>query len=142
MAAGIDDKQLTRRERQIMEVIFAKGEATAREILGEIPDPPGYSSVRKLLGILVEKGHLKQRTEGKRLVYSSRQARGRAARGAMQRLIDVFYGGSVEEAVSGLISLKKKELDQDQLARLAALIEEAQSEPQPPKLSKTGRSPE
>ena len=143
MATGIDDTQLTRRERQIMEVIFARGEATAREILETIPDPPGYSSVRKLLGILVEKGRLKQRTEGKRLVYSATQARGRAARGAMQKLLDVFYGGSVEEAVSGLISLKKSELDGEQLARLAALIEQAQSETESrTPNSKSGRNPE
>ena len=139
MAGGIDDKQLTRRERQIMEVIYARGESTAREILAEIPDPPGYSSVRKLLGILVEKGYLKQRSEGKRLVYSPRQARGRAARGAMQRLLDVFYGGSVEEAVSGLISLKRRELDQEQLERLAALIEEAQVENRTPKKTEPPR---
>ena len=128
--------QLTRRERQIMEVVFARGEASAREILGEIPDPPGYSSVRKLLGILVEKGRLKQRQEGKRLIYSATQTRGRAARGALQKLLDVFYGGSVEEAVSGLISLKRKELDRVQLARLAALIEQAQSESKTPKTRK------
>ena len=116
-----------------MEVIHARGESTAREILVEIPDPPGYSSVRKLLGMLVEKGHLKQRSEGKRLIYAARQARGRNARGAMQRLLDVFYGGSVEEAVSGLISLKRKDLDAGQLARLATLIEKAQSENETPK---------
>ena len=124
-----------------MEVIFARGEATAREILGEIPDPPGYSSVRKLLGILVEKGRLKQRNEGKRLVYSPTQARGRAARGALQKLLDVFYGGSVEEAVSGLISLKRKDLDREQLERLASLIEEAQSETIKPPKKKTERNP-
>jgi len=128
MDAGMDDTQLTRRERQIMEVIFAKGEATAREILEAIPEPPGYSSVRKLLGILLEKGRLQQRSEGKRLVYSATQARGRAARGAMQKLLDVFYGGSVEEAVSGMISLKRKDLDGDQLERLASMIEEARAQ--------------
>lgn len=138
MATVIDDKHLTRRERQIMEVIYSRGGATAREILAEIPDPPGYSSVRKLLGILVEKGHLKQRSDGKRLVYSARQAHRRAARGAMQRLLDVFYGGSVEEAVSGLISLKRNDLDHEQLARLATLIEEAQAETETPK---TGKNP-
>ncbi|MGI9244727.1 MAG: BlaI/MecI/CopY family transcriptional regulator [Verrucomicrobiales bacterium] len=132
MDASVDDTHLTRRERQIMDVIYARGESSAREILGEIPDPPGYSSVRKLLGILVEKGHLKQRSEGKRLVYSARQGHGRAARGAMQKLLDVFYGGSVEEAVSGLISLKRKDLDSEQLSRLASLIEEAKNATDPP----------
>lgn len=131
MDASVDDTHLTRRERQIMDVIYARGESSAREILGEIPDPPGYSSVRKLLGILVEKGHLKQRSEGKRLLYSARQAHGRAARGAMQKLLDVFYGGSVEEAVSGLISLKRKDLDSEQLSRLASLIEDAKKETDP-----------
>ena len=116
-----------------MEVIFARGEATAREIHEEIPDPPGYSSVRKLLGILVEKGRLKQRSEGKRLVYSATQTRGRAARGALQKLLDVFYGGSVEEAVSGMISLKRKELDGEQLERLASLIEAARDDADPAK---------
>ena len=126
MSAGLDDVHLTRRERQIMEVVYARGEATAREILEKIPDPPGYSSVRKLLGILVEKGHLKQRSEGKRLVYSTRKPHGRAARSAMQRLLDVFFAGSVEEAVSGLISLKRDDLTSDQLTRLASVIEDAQ----------------
>ena len=141
MPTGLDDKELTRRERQIMEVVFARGEATAREILAEIPDPPGYSSVRKLLGILVEKGGLKQRNEGKRLVYSPTQARGRAARGALQKLLDVFYDGSVEEAVSGLISMKKKELDPEQLARLATLIEEAKSENVEPRKEENRKEP-
>ena len=141
MPAGLDDKQLTRRERQIMEGVFARGEATAREILEGIPDPPGYSSVRKLLGILVEKGRLKQRSEGKRLVYSPTQTRGKAARGALQKLLDVFYDGSVEEAVSGLISLKRKELDPEQLERLAAMIEAAQDERVEPPKKKIERKP-
>jgi predicted transcriptional regulator len=126
MPPGSDDSQFSRRERQIMEVVYARGESSAREILAEIPDPPGYSSVRKLLGILVAKGHIKQRSEGKRLLYTATKARSKASRGAMQRLVDVFFSGSVEEAVSGMISLKRDELTDEQLERLASVIEGAQ----------------
>ena len=126
MRNGVDALDLTRRERQIMEIVYRLGKARARDVLNEIPDPPSYSTVRKLLGILVEKGHLKCASEGNRLVYQARRSHRRAARGAMQRLLDVFYGGSVEEAVAGLLSLKRDELSPAQLNRLAELIETAQ----------------
>src|SRR3954453_11918692 len=95
-----DDPQLSRRERQIMEIVYRKGSATAAEVHAELPLAPSYSAVRALLRVLEDKGHLKHRQEGPRYVFSPTLARDRARKGALQRVLGTFFGGSVTDAVA------------------------------------------
>src|SRR5262245_25352437 len=90
---------LSRRERQIMEVIYRLGEATAAEVLRGLTDPPGYSAVRALLRILEEKGHLTHVARGPRYVYRPTVARDKARRSALQRVVDTFFEGSTEQVI-------------------------------------------
>jgi predicted transcriptional regulator len=122
-----DPSQLSKRQRQIMDVIYARGEATISQVLAEMPDPPMRGALRTLLRIMEEKGHLTRRQEGREFVYRPTQARSRAARSAMGRVLDVFYSGSLEKAVAAHLSdpgrAKKPSLEE--LQRLSDLIEQA-----------------
>ena len=120
-----DDTQLSRRERQIMEIVYRKGSATAAEVHGELPEAPTYSAVRALLRILEEKGHLRHRQEGQRYVYSATVPRDRARRSALQRVVGTFFAGSVTDTVAALLELEREKLDEDELERLTALVAEA-----------------
>ena len=120
-----DDAQLSRRERQIMEIVYRKGSATAAEVHAGLADAPSYSAVRALLRVLEEKGHLKHRQDGPRYVFSPTLARDRARKGALQRVLGTFFGGSVTEAVAALLDLEPDRLDDEELQRLAALVDEA-----------------
>lgn len=120
-----DDTQLSRRERQIMEIVYRKGSATAADVLAELPDAPTYSAVRALLRILEEKGHLRHRQDGPRYVYSATVGRERARRSALQRVVGTFFAGSVTDAVATLLDLEPGKLDDDELERLSALVAEA-----------------
>ncbi|HEV8631799.1 MAG TPA: BlaI/MecI/CopY family transcriptional regulator [Thermoanaerobaculia bacterium] len=121
-----DDPQLSRRERQIMEIVYRKGSATAAEVHGAIPDAPSYSAVRALLRVLEGKGHLRHRQDGPRYVYTPTVPRDRARRSALQRLVGTFFAGSVTDAVAALLDLDSASLDDDELERLSALVAEAQ----------------
>jgi len=121
---GTPSDPLSRRERQIMDIIFARGESSAREIWAELPDAPTYATVRTLLRVLLEKGHLKHRVEGRSYIYSPKKSRDTVAKSALQRLLQTFYGGSVEQAVSGLLEAADTELDEAELERIEALIEQ------------------
>jgi BlaI family penicillinase repressor len=122
-----DASQLSKRERQIMDVIFAHGEATISQVLAEVPDPPMRGALRTLLRIMEEKGHLSRRQEGREIFYRPVQPRGRAARSAMGRVLDVFYNGSLEKAVAAHLSdpARAKKLSGEELQRLSDLIEQA-----------------
>ena len=120
-----DDAQLSRRERQIMEIVYRKASATAADVHAELPDAPSYSAVRALLRILEEKGHLRHREDGQRYVYSATVPRDRARRSALQRVVGTFFGGSVTDAVAALLDLEPGTLDEDELERLTALVAEA-----------------
>lgn len=119
------DQALSRRERQIMDAIYASGSATATEVGDALPDAPSNSAVRTLLRILVEKGHLKQKRDGNRYVYSPTQTRSRAAKGALKRIVQTFYDGSVEDAVAGLLGSADGKLSDDELDRLKQMIDQA-----------------
>lgn len=118
----------SRRERQIMDVLYARGEASAAEVQEAIPDAPSYSAIRALLRILMEKGHIKHRLDGKRYLYAPQQPRTRAAKSAMQKVLQTFYQGSTVQAVAALLDLNEKELTDDELKQLSALIDEARRE--------------
>jgi BlaI family penicillinase repressor len=120
-----DEAQLSRRERQIMEIVYRKATATAADVLAELPDAPSYSAVRALLRILEEKGHLRHRQVGPRYVYSATVPRDRARRSALQRVVGTFFGGSVTDAVAALLDLEPGRLDETELERLSDLVAEA-----------------
>jgi len=117
--------QLSRRERQIMEILFRRGEASVAEVLDALPDPPSYSAVRGLLRILEEKGHLSHAQQGTRYVYRPVQSRKTAAKAALTQVVQTFFGGSVEQTVATLLSDAEMRLSDEEIARLTALIDDA-----------------
>lgn len=125
MARERREPPLSRRERQIMDVIYARGEATALDVLAALPDPPGKTAVRTLMRILEEKGHLIHRTDGQAYVYRPTRPREHAAQSALRRVLDVFFGGSLEEAVAMHLGDPAAGLSEDELKRLAGLIHKA-----------------
>jgi predicted transcriptional regulator len=122
------DVVLTRRERQIMDVLYRRGHATAAEVRAELPDAPGYSSVRKLLEILEAKGHVRHDVDGPRYVYTPAEAPERARRSALRRLLDTYFGGSPSHVVAALLELEGPALSAAELDRIATLAEDAKRE--------------
>ena len=116
---------LSRRERQIMDVIYERGEATVADVRQGLPDAPGYSAVRALLRILEHKGHLQHRQDGPRYVYLATLPREDASAGAMRRVLRTFFGGSASNAVAALLDMEADNLSDDELNRLAGLVEDA-----------------
>jgi BlaI family penicillinase repressor len=119
---------LTRRERQIMDILHRRARATAQEVLGELPDPPSYSAVRALLRLLEERGHVKHVQEGQHYVYRPTVARGEARRSALAHLVKTFFAGSVEETVAALVESSRTKLSREELDRLSDLIDRAKKE--------------
>jgi predicted transcriptional regulator len=122
------EQHLSRRERQIMDVLHAKGEATAAEILALLPTPPGYSAVRALLRILEGKGHVKHRCEGGRYIYVSRTSPETARRSALQRVVSTFFKGSVAQTMAALLESADTDFSETELTRLQQLIKKAKKE--------------
>ncbi|HKE43206.1 MAG TPA: BlaI/MecI/CopY family transcriptional regulator [Steroidobacteraceae bacterium] len=118
---------LSRRERQIMDIVYRLGSATAAEIRAQLPDPPSYSAIRALLRILVEKQHLQHREDGPRYVYSPTVSRRKARAGALTQLVDTFFDGSASQAVSALLGSSRGKLSEAELDELSALIETARN---------------
>jgi predicted transcriptional regulator len=119
------EESLSRRERQIMDVVYARGEASASDVHAALPDPPSRTAVRTLLRILEEKGHLRHRQEGLAYVYRPSRPRGPAGRSALRRVLDTFFDGSLEKAVAAHLGDAATDLSPEELARLADLINEA-----------------
>jgi BlaI family penicillinase repressor len=119
---------LSRRERQIMDVLYQKTKATAAEVQEGLPDPPSYSAVRALLRILEDKGHVRHEQDGPRYVFIPRMPRDRARRSAVRHLMETFFEGSPEQAVAALLDVSSSKLSQEELDRLAKLIEDARRE--------------
>jgi predicted transcriptional regulator len=122
-----DPNQLSRRERQIMEVIYAHGRATAAEVQENLPDPPSYSAVRAMLRILENKGHLLHENDGPRYVFLPTTPREQARETALRGVVKTFFGGSPENAVAALLDLDD-ELDAEALERIAERIADARRE--------------
>jgi predicted transcriptional regulator len=116
----------SRREREILEIIHRLGEVTALEIHNEMPSAPTYSAVRATLRILEEKGHVHHLLQGRRYVYTAAVPRQDAARSALNQVVQTFFGGSLEGVVRTFLS-SKDQVSQDELDRLAQIIEEARS---------------
>ncbi len=119
---------LSRRERQIMEVLYRDRQATASEVLSALPDPPGYSAVRAMLRVLENKGHVRHVADGTRYVYLPTLARDRAGRPALASVLETFFDGSTEKAVAALLDLSRQDLSEQELDRMAQLIEQARLE--------------
>jgi predicted transcriptional regulator len=122
-----DALQLSRRERQIMEVIYRLGEATAVEVLQQMADPPSRTAVRTFLRILEAKGHLTHRAEGKEYVYKPARSKARVAKSALRGVLETFFGGSLERALAAHLTDPKPELSSEELERLKRLIEQAKA---------------
>jgi len=117
--------ELSRRERQIMEFIFQKEEATAAEVVDGLPDAPSYSAVRALLRILEEKGHLRHRSDGARYVYLPVDAREKVSRNALKQVLQTFFDGSLASAVAALVDAKDAKLSAQEMSRLEEIIKQA-----------------
>lgn len=123
--------KLSRRESQIMNVVYRMGRATAKEIRTHLPDPPTNSSVRVLLRILEEKGHLRHVTEGRTYVYLPTVPAEKAGYSELKQLKSTFFGDSVRGVVSALLSMSESDLSHEDLDDLSDLIEKAKKEERP-----------
>ncbi len=125
MAKDHPHQNLSRRERQIMDVVYSLGRATASEVLERLPEPPGYSAVRTHLRILEEKGHLRHEQDGPRYVYVPQVPRDTAQDSALRHLLRTFFDDSTEAAVAALLDIRGDQLSDAELERLSRLIEQA-----------------
>jgi predicted transcriptional regulator len=118
-------QELSRRERQIIDILYAQGRATAAEVQTALPDPPSYSAVRAMLRILEEKGHVRHEQDGPRYVYLPTIARDNAKRSALRHMLRTFFDGSAEQAISALLDDASTKLSDAELERLGDLIRQA-----------------
>lgn len=123
-----EQKNLSRRERQIMDIIYEMEEATAAQVLEKIPSPPSYSSIRALLRVLEEKGHLSHRSEGPRYIFFPTLPRETARENALKHLLKTFFDNSTEEIVAALLNMSEEDLSDEDYSRLSSLIEAARQE--------------
>ena len=119
---------LTRRERQIMDILFRLGRATAAEVMQDLPGEPSYSTVRTQLRVLEEKGHVRHEDDGVRFVYMPAVARHAARKSALRHLVETFFDGSQEKAVAALLGGEGSKLSDEQLERIAAMIDKARKD--------------
>ena len=116
------ENQLSKRERQIMDVVYSLGSATATQVLKRLEDPPSRSSVRTFLTILESRGHLRHKKAGKKYIYEPTHLRQNVGKSALQRVLDVFFAGSLESAVTAHLLDPKTEVSKEELKRLSAII--------------------
>lgn len=116
---------LSRRERQVMDILYRRGEATVAEVMGDLPDPPTYSAVRSILRILMEKARITHREDGPRYVYLPAVNPDRAADDAMKHVIRTFFDGSAEQAVAAVLRMSDAKLSDDEIERLRERIRAA-----------------
>ena len=121
---------LSRRERQIMDVIYQLGRATVTEVMDRVPDPPSYSAVRAMMRVLEEKSLLRHHQDGPRYVYTPTVSHAKATNSALTRMLTTFFDGSTERAVAALLDMSSSKMNQEELDRLALLIEQAREEGQ------------
>jgi BlaI family penicillinase repressor len=118
---------LSKRERQIMESLYRRGEASAAEVEGDMADPPSRTAVRTILRILEDKGHLTHRKQGREFVYRPTRARAQVARSAFRSLLSTFFAGSLEQAVAAYMADPSAALSDEELGRLRDLVEKART---------------
>ena len=119
---------LSRRERQIMDILYRNGKASANDVRDAMDDAPSYSAVRAMLRVLEEKGHVRHQAEGLKYVYVPTVARDKAKRSAVKHVLETFFNGSPEQAVAALLDVASTRLTREELDRMAQLIEQAKKE--------------
>jgi len=119
---------LSRREGQIMDILYRRGKASAAEVRESMKDAPSYSAVRALLRVLEEKGHIKHEADGLKYVYVPVINRDKAKRSAVKQLLDTFFSDSPDQVVAALLDVSARKLTRDELDRMAAMIEKAKKE--------------
>jgi predicted transcriptional regulator len=119
---------LSRRERQIIDILYRLGKATAGEVMAELPGEPSYSTVRTQLRVLEEKGHVRHEEQGLRYVYVPAVPRHAARKSALRHLVDTFFDGSAEKTVAALLGGESARLNDDELDRIAELIARARKD--------------
>jgi BlaI family transcriptional regulator, penicillinase repressor len=122
---------LTRRERQIMDILFRRGRATAAEVMDELSGEPSYSTVRTQLRVLEEKGHVRHEEEGLRYVYVPAIARTAARKSALRHLVDTFFDGSAGNVVAALLGGEGARVSEEELQRIAELVARARKDAKP-----------
>ena len=120
--------KLTRRERQIMDILYRDGGGTVSDVMAQLPDPPSYSAVRATMNVLEEKGHVRHKQDGPRYVYLPAVPRDRARRAALNHLLQTFFDGSAESAVVALLQMSDNSLSPADFERLAAEVRKANQE--------------
>jgi predicted transcriptional regulator len=123
-----NDRDLSRRERQIMDFLFRTGRATAADVMEGLPDAPSYSAVRALLRILEQKGHIRHEEEGRAYVYMPLVRRDAARQTALTHLLKTFFDNSAEQAVAALLAIKGEKMSDAELERMSKMIEKAKTE--------------
>ncbi len=124
----LQQQRLSRRERQIMEIVYRLGEATAAQVQEQMADPPSYSAIRALLRILVDKQHLQHRADGPRYIYSPIVSRNKARAAALAGVVDNFFEGSAARAAAALLGSNAKKLTKAELDELSTLIDSARKQ--------------
>ncbi len=119
---------LSRRERQIMDIIYQRTQATAAEVMEHLPDAPSYSAVRALLRVLEEKGHVRHKQDGPRYVFLPTVSRDRAQKSALRQVVGTFFEDSAEQTVAALLDMTAKDMSDAELDRLSQVIEQARKE--------------
>jgi BlaI family transcriptional regulator, penicillinase repressor len=120
--------QLGRRERQIMEVVYRRGQASVSEVRGDLPDPPSYSAVRAMLGLLEDKGYLRHRQQGLKYVYIPAEDTSKVRNSELEHMVKTFFGGSPERAVAALLEMRDTKLSAKEKQYLSQLIKKAEQE--------------
>ena len=117
--------QLSRRERQITDIIFARGEASSADILECLPNPPARGALRVMLRILEDKGHIKHHKTGRKFIYRTTQSKQKVGPPALRRVVDTFFGGSIRKAVAAHLAQRDTDVSDEELRHLAELIRQA-----------------
>jgi BlaI family transcriptional regulator, penicillinase repressor len=123
-----NDSGLARREREIMDILYRRGRATASEVMADLSGTPSYSTVRTQLRVMEEKGHVRHEEEGLRYVYTPAVPRHAARRSALRHLVETFFDGSAEKTVAALLGSEGTRMSDDELDRIAELVEKARKE--------------
>ena len=118
----------SRRERQLMDILYAHDGATTMEVWRDLPDPPTDMAVRRLLHILEEKGHVRRRKRGREFVYIPKRSKDQAGKAALQHVLDTFFEGALDEALAAHLAKKQSNVSPEQLQRIQDLIEKARKE--------------
>jgi predicted transcriptional regulator len=119
---------LSKRETQIMDILYARGAATATDVMADMPDRPSRAAVRTFLRILEVKGHITHRREGRHFIFKPTRARRQVGQSSLRRVLNVFFGGSMEQAVAAYLAEQNGDYKPDELEKLAALIAKARKD--------------